>query len=130
MSNNGLRIAKVAAVVFALGVSAWIVMLAHDGANGTGAAAPQNPPEAAPSAPGEVSTDSFDETEFDRKVKEDPGFMFSSKSAMPIQPEVEAEAKTDKAKKEKPEPVFLPTSKSGIPIGPGAKSKAKPADGK
>lgn len=127
MSNNGLRIAKVAAVVFALGVSAWIVMLAHDGANDTGAAhAPTTPP----SSPGEVSTDSFDETGFDRKVKEDPGFMFSSKSAMPIQPEVEAEAETDKAKKEKPEPVFLPTSKSGIPIGPGAKSKAKPADGK
>ena len=126
MSNNGLRLAKVAAVVFAVGVSAWIVMLAHEGANDTGAAAPENPPKTAPAAPGEASTDSFDETPADKKVKEDPGFMFSSKSAMPIQPEVDAEEESKKKK----EPVFLPTSKSGIPIGPGTKTKTKPADGK
>lgn len=120
MKKTGLRIAQVGAVALALGVSAWIVVLAHREAN------PDKPtPTSTPGADGEAEG-------FEQEAgpeEEDPNFMFSSKSAIGIAP------KGEKANEPKKKPVFLPSSKS-LPMNESflekdndeaAKAKAKDA---
>lgn len=128
MKKTGLRIAQGAAVMFAIGVSAWIVILAHEGANDEPAAPP--PPGQTPASEGDAAKKpslEIDESSFFHSSKgaaglptefgeaEEPVFLPSSKSAIGIAPK-----KKDKAKKTDPkkEPVFLPSSKSAPIRGP------------
>ena len=101
MKTTGLRLLKVAAIVFAIGASAWIVILAHEGANPTD-------PDPKPSRPASEGT------EPGKRPPEvvDPAFLHSSKGAAGLPTELGDEEE---------EPVFLPSSKSAIGIAPKAK---------
>ena len=95
--------------MFAIGASAWIVILAHEGAN------PKEPEPTPPTPASEGSPPEelpYEES-FDSDAEAEPTFFPSSKSAIGIGPKRKDAA--DEAKKKKKKPVFLPSSKS-MPI--------------
>ncbi|MDA1194650.1 MAG: hypothetical protein O2894_05645 [Planctomycetota bacterium] len=107
MSKVGLRVAQALAVVFAIGVSAWMVMSQHRGANPEPSAAP-GAVELTPAEQDDVflqGSKSFVPSPAG-EAPENPVFLPSSKS-LPMEDLGGAE--------EPPPEAYLPTSKSALP---------------
>jgi hypothetical protein len=127
------RIARVAAVAFALCVLAWLVVRAQRNANG-GAAAPAPASEGAPLGEGATAGEELLRDPVVGPVEPimvppavDPTFLFSSKSAAPVVspppatypasvPTYLFSSKTITPLVMPAPPVFLPSSKSGRPL--------------
>lgn len=105
MKKTGLRIAQGVAVAFAIGVSAWIVVMAQQEAN------PTKPAEGVPASEGSVKDGEADAFLPSSKGMplEDPTFLPSSKSSIGIRPTGGA---TPAPETKEEDPAFLPSSKS------------------
>lgn len=124
MTTTGLRIAQVAAVVFAVGLATWIVILAHEEANPERDGQGDAPAEAPAHEPSYTRPDVvLTEEQLEELSKRNPSFFATSKSGMPFPAKSKDEQEAAKKK-----PVFLPSSKS-IPISeslkPDEKAKSK-----